>query len=143
MNRLQKAAWLNLVVMAGCVLIVGLGFAVLTELNTKGIVYALIFFAGGSLVIPAIFVFYRRWAVEAGFDEREKMIHRRAFVWSACITIVLLAGVCIVPFYVIGAQGLMHVYYLPVIFLTTLFAFQLTHTVAILIQCQLEGEDEQ
>ncbi len=143
MNRLQKAAWLNLVIMAGCVLIVGVGFAVLTELNAKGIVYALIFFAGGSLVIPAIFVLYRRWAVEARFDERERRIHGRAFIWSACITIILLAGICIVPFYVVGGQGLMHVYYLPVIFLTTLFAFQLAHTVVILIQCAIEGEDEQ
>lgn len=143
MNRLQKAAWLNLVVMAGCVFLAGLGFAVTTQLATKGIVYALIFFVAAGLVVPPFLVFYRRWAIEAGFDEREKMIHRRAFLLAACVTLILLAGICIVPFYVLGGQSLIHVYYLPVIFLTTLFAAQFAHSVAILIQCGTEGEDEQ
>jgi hypothetical protein len=142
MNRLQKSAVINLVVMAGCVLIAGLGFDVLTQTNAKGAVYLLIFFVFACLTMPVFFLLYRRWAVEAGFDEREKMIYRRAFILSTSIAIIYLAGICIVPLFVLGGGSAVSVYYLPAIFLSTILAMQFTHSLALLIQCQREEAHE-
>ncbi len=141
MNRLQKAAWINLVGGAICVAVTGLCFVFLAARNARGLDYILICFVVASLGAPAFYLFYRKRGPEARFDEREKMIYSRAFMLSAGIAMGFLAGICIVPFYVLGGQSLMHVYYLPVIFLTTLFTAQLTHSVAVLIQCELEADD--
>ena len=141
MNRLQKAAWVNLIAGTICVALAGLGFAFLAARNARGIEYILIGFVGACLITPAYYFLYHNRSQEARFDEREKMIYNRPFTLSAVITMAFLAGICIVPFYILGGQSLTHVYYLPVIFLTTLFTAQLTHSLAVLIQCELEGED--
>jgi len=141
MNRLQKAAWINLIAVTICVAFAGLCFAFLAKRNARGLDFILICFVVGSLGATAFYFLYHKRSPEARFDEREKMIYSRAFTLSAGITMVFLAGICIVPFYILGGQNLMHVYYLPVIFLTTLFTAQFTHSVAILIQCELEGEN--
>jgi hypothetical protein len=141
MSRLQKSAWINLCVTVGCVLISGLGFAFLTVIGAKGIINLMIFFVTACLVMPASYVFYRRWAVEARFDERERMIYRRAFILAACVAILFQAGVCIVPFFLLGADSVIPIYYLPVIFLSTFFTTQFAHSIAILIQCALEEDN--
>jgi hypothetical protein len=79
----------------------------------------------------------------AHFDEREKMIYKRAFVWAAIALLAFLACVCFIPFFVLGGANSVRVLYLPVIFLSTLFVGQLVHSAAVLIQCALEAEDEQ
>jgi uncharacterized membrane protein YfcA len=141
MNRLQKAAWLNLIAGTICVAIAGLGFVLLARRNARGLDYILVSFVGACLIVPVWYFLYRKRSPEARVDERERMIYSRAFALSAGITMGFLGGICIVPFYVLGGQSLMHVYYLPVIFLTTLFTAQLTHSVAVLIQCELEADD--
>ena len=141
MNRLQKAAWLNLIAGTICVAVAGLCFAFLAKRNARGLDFILICFVVGCLGATAFYFLYHKRLPEARFDEREKMIYGRAFMLSAGITMVFLAGICIVPFYILGGQSLIHVYYLPVIFLTTLFTAQFTHSVAVLIQCELEGDD--
>jgi hypothetical protein len=143
MNRLQKSAVINLVVTASCVLIAGLGFAVLTQTNVTGAVYLLIFFVFACLTMPVFFLLYRRWAAEAGFDEREKMIYRRAFILSTAVGLIYLAGICIVPFFVLGGGSVVRVYYLPLVFLSTILTMQFTPSLALLIQCQLEETHEQ
>jgi len=142
MNRLQKSAWLNLVVVAGCVLISGLGFAVLTQFEANGIINLLIFCVAGCFIVPAFYVFYHRWSIEAGFDEREKIIYRRAFILAARVAIVFLAGICIVPFFILGADSVIRTYYLPAMFLSTLLTTQFAHSMSILSQCLRDETDQ-
>ena len=52
-----------------------------------------------------------------------------------------LAGICIVPFFVLGGRNVICVYYLPVVFLSTLFTAQFVHSAAILVQCALEDDN--
>jgi uncharacterized membrane protein YhdT len=141
MNKLQKAAWFNLAVGAGTALIAGLCFAVLTKMNAKGIDHILIFFIVACVLTPIVYMLYRKKSFEAGFDERERMIYRRAFALSAWVLMAFLAGICIVPFFILGGQNAIRVYYLPLIFASTLFTAQFAHSVAILVQCGLEDED--
>lgn len=143
MSKLQKAAWVNLIVVSTCVIVAVPIFLLLAGMNTKGIDYIFIFFIVGSLTSLGAYVLYRKKSPEASFDEREKMIYRRAFILAACALTIFLGCVCIIPFFVLGGQSVIKVYYLPLIFLSTLFAAQFVHSTAILIQCALEDEDGQ
>jgi uncharacterized membrane protein YhdT len=143
MSRLQKAAWFNLAMGAGSALTAGLCFALLARLNAKGMDDVLIFFIVACVLTPILYILYRKKSFEAGFDERENMIYRRAFTLSAWVLMVFLAGICIVPFFVLGGQSVIRVYYLPLVFVSTLFTAQFAHSVAILVQCELEEDDGQ
>jgi hypothetical protein len=126
MSALQKSAWVNLAAM-----------------NTKGLGYVVTCFVVACLLTPTFYFLYHTKAPEARFDEREKLIYGRAFSLSAWVAMVFLAGICIVPFLVLSGQNLMHVYYLPVIFLSTLFTAQFPHSAAILVQCEFEEQNGQ
>jgi len=141
MSKLQKAAWFNLAVTTGCMLAAGLGFAFLTRVNAKGVVYVGIALVSACVLTPVFYVLCHRKGFEASFDEREKMIYRRAFALSAWVLMFFLAGICIVPFLALGGQNVIRAYCLPLIFLSTLFVAQFAHSVAILIQCERENND--
>jgi len=143
MSKLRKSAWINLIAVTICVIVGGAGFSLLVLLNAKGIDFIFIFFIVGSLTGLGVYMFYRKKSPEADFDEREKMIDRRAFSYAAMGLTVFLACVCFIPFFVLGGQNVVKVYYLPLIFLSTLFTAQFVQSVAILIQCALEEEDGQ
>jgi fatty acid desaturase len=143
MSKLQKSAWTNLIAVSMCAIVGGAGFSLLFLLNAKGIDHIFIFFIVGSLTGLGVYMFYRKKSPEAGFDEREKMINRREFSFAAMGLTIFLACVCIIPFFVLGGQNVIKVYYLPLIFISTLFAAQFVHSMAILIQCALEEEDGQ
>ena len=141
MSKLQKSAWVNLIAVTICAIIGGVAFSVLSLLNAKGIDYIFVFLIVGSLTGLCIYVFYLKKSPEAGFDEREKMIYKRAFGLAACTLTVFLSCVCIIPFFVLSGQSVIKVYYLPLILFSTLFVAQFVHSTAILIQCSLEEED--
>ncbi len=143
MSKLQKSAWINLIAVSMCAIVSVAGFSLVSLLNAKGIDHILIFFIVGSLTGLGIYMFYRKKSPEAGFDEREKMIYKRAFGLAACALTIFLGCVCIIPFFVLGGQNVIKVYYLPLIFLSTLFAAQFVHSMAILIQCSMEEENGQ
>ena len=143
MSKLRKSAWINLIAVTICAIVSGAGFSLLSHLNAKGVDFIFIFLIVGSLTGLGICVFYRKKSPEAGFDERERMIHRRAFAMATCALTVFLACICIIPFFVLGGQHVIKVYYLPLIFLSTLFAGQFVHSAAILVMCALEDDDGQ
>ncbi len=141
MSKLQQSAWYNLAGMVTCTGISGLSFVALTKTNAKGLDYILLGLVVACLVTPVAYILLRRNGIEARFDEREKSIHARAFTISAYVLIAFLAGICIVPFFLLGGQNFIHVYYLPVIFWATLLVAQFAHSMAILVQCELEDEN--
>ena len=143
MSKLQKSAWINLIAVSVCAIVGGAGFSLLSHLNAKGVDFIFIFLIVGSLTGLGICVFYRKKSPEAGFDEREKMIYGRAFWMATCALTVFLGCICIIPFFVLGGQHVIKVYYLPLMFLSTLFASQFVHSAAILVMCALEDDDGQ
>ncbi|HUT28497.1 MAG TPA: hypothetical protein VMX13_01805 [Sedimentisphaerales bacterium] len=143
MNRLQKSAWFNLVVVTGVFPIAALGLFLMARTNAKGIDYLIIFLVFGSLAGLGGYLLLRKKGFEAGFDEREKTIYKRAFEWATIALMLFLCCACIIPFFVLGGGNSVRVLYLPVIFLSTLWVGQFVHSAAVLIQCALEAEDEQ
>jgi hypothetical protein len=143
MSRLQKAAWFNLVFVIGCAVFAGTGFLVLTYMNARGVAGIVAFFVVGCVSGLVSHLVWRKRGFEAHLDERERLIYRRSLEWAAFAAIVFLCGMCIVPFFVLGGRSVIRVYYLPVIFLSTLFATQFVHSAAILVQCAWEDDDAQ
>ncbi len=143
MNKLQKAAWFNLGFVTVCMIISMPCFFFLTWGNAKGVDYILIFFVVACITTPMFYFLFHKKGYEADFDEREKMINKRAFSFAAMGLTVFLACVCFIPFFVLGGQNVVKVYYLPLIFFCSLFAAQFVHSMAILIQCSLEEENGQ
>ena len=141
MSKLQKAAWFNLSLSTVCVLITAPLFILMARLNTRGFEYILIFIIVAVLISPLLYILYRKKSFESRFDEREKLINRRAFILSAYGLGIFLGCVCIIPFFYLGGGNVIRVRYLPLIFLGTLFIAQFIHSSAILIQCTLEEED--
>ena len=134
MSKLQKAAWFNLGMMTVC-MIIAIPFVFhLAARNVKGVIYILVCLIIPCITTPAFYIFYRKKSYEAGFDEREKIINRRSFIISAYALAVFLGGVCFIPFFVLGGQNVIKVYYLPLIFFSALFAAQFVHSMAIIIQ---------
>ena len=143
MSKLQKSAWFNLGMCTVCISISALCVYFLASRNAKGVDYLLVCFIVACLTAPITYIAYKKKGIESGFDERERMIYRRAFSIAVIGLIVFLACVCVVPFFALGGQSLIKVYYLPLIFFSSLFAAQFVHSTAILIQCALEEEDGQ
>ena len=142
MSRLQKSAWVNLIGTAVCVIVAGALFSFLSARNVKGVAHLFICIVVGSLTGLGVFLLSRKKGIEAGFDEREKMIYRRAFIWAAYVLTLFLASACIIPFFILGGQTRIPVYILPALFLGGLFVAQFVHSATILIQCSIEAEDE-
>jgi len=143
MNRLQKSAWFNLLLVTVAFPIASLGLFLMTRTNAKGIDYLIIFLVAGSLAGLGGYLLLRKKGFEAHFDEREKMIYNRALVLAMIALLAFLGCVCFIPFLVLGGGNSVRVLYLPVIYLSTLFVGQFVHSAAVLIQCSLEAEDEQ
>jgi uncharacterized membrane protein YfcA len=140
-SKLPKAAWFNLTGMIVCVLVSSLGFVALTRTNARGVTYIVVVFVVGCVSGLGAYLVSRKRGFEGHLDERERLIYKRSLEWSAFAAIGFLGGVCIVPFFLLDGQNLVHAYYLPVIFLSALFAAQFVHSAAILVQCALEDDD--
>ena len=143
MSRLQKSAWGNLAAVVGVMLIAGPETAFLAHTNTHGAVYVAVCAIVPCILAPVFYVWRRKVSLRTYFDEREKLIFDRASLLASAVVAAFLMGICIVPFFLLGGQNHIRVYFLPVIFLSTIFVAQLVHTSAILIQCALEGHDAQ
>jgi hypothetical protein len=143
MTRLQKSAWFNLVVATVAFIIASACVFLLARTNAKGLDYLIVFLVFGSLAGLGGYLLLRKKGFEAHFDERERMIYKRAFLWATIALLAFLGCVCFIPFFVLGGGNSVRVLYLPVIFMSTLFVGQLVHSAAVLIQCSLEAEDEQ
>ncbi|MBN1361321.1 MAG: hypothetical protein JW993_12045 [Sedimentisphaerales bacterium] len=143
MSKLEKAAWVNLAVVIACVLIGSIGFFALTRMNARGVGNIIVVFVVACVSGLGTYLMRRKRGFEAHLDERERLIYKRSLEWAFVAAIAFLACICIVPFFVLGGQNVIRVYYLPVVFLSTLFAAQFVHSAAILVQSAREDDDAQ
>jgi hypothetical protein len=143
MSQLQKSAWFNLGLITICGLFAMLCFVFAASRVEKGFNYinVILCLIAMSIIIPVVLIIHRKKSYEAGFDEREKMINQRATTLSRSGLSIFLYLACFIPFVALGGGNTIKVIYLPVIFISTVFATQLIKSMAIVIQCALEEED--
>jgi uncharacterized Tic20 family protein len=143
MSKLQKSAWFNLAFVTISSLFAILCFAFAAGRIEEGFNYinVILCLVSISIVIPVVLMIHRKKSYEASFDEREKVINRRATVLSFSGLAVFLYLACFIPFVALGGGNTIKIIYLSVIFICTAFTTQLFKSVAIIIQCALEGEN--
>ena len=139
MNRLQRNTWIELA-FTTLAAIVGIIFIYsLRNRNAQGVVYIVICIVVGGPVMLAGMLLSNK--VEAKYDEREKLIWRKAFRCSAQTFIVYALLACFVSFFTVGGKGNIPVYLLPVFLFIGLFIGQLVQSAVILILFSLEEQD--
>ena len=141
MNKLQKRAWIDLAGMTVCLVIASAGVGLMVYLNANGIVSLMAFLIGGSIV--GLISCLHNIPIWVKFDEREKKIALKAFVFSSYTFILFYAFSSFIVFFIAGGKGHMPAYTLPVLFLVGLFLSQFVQSAAILIQFAREQADEQ
>jgi hypothetical protein len=139
MTKLQKDAWVNLIGATICTIITIPLFYGMKLRDTQGLDYLIITIIVGG---PALLICILRWKkTEASLDEREKNISRKAYVWATYVLTIYAFLLCFFPFYIVGAGGVIPVFYLPVSFMIGLFVAQLTQSSIILVLSTLEDSD--
>ena len=141
MNRVQKIAWSLVItistgVIAGCVAFAVLYFKIGMPKAVAG--FALIGIAGLGGFSPLIF---RKDKGKVTFDERDKLIKRRAALAGFAASYLFVGLACMLPFSILGPKASISVGWLPNIFGgAALSAFFVT-SVAILVQYGRGGGD--
>ncbi|MBN2183639.1 MAG: hypothetical protein JW715_17150 [Sedimentisphaerales bacterium] len=99
MNRWQKIAWFNLLIIAACFLacLILAGTIQLEQLVTPPTPLSLVIIPSLVLVAISKFLFHKKsWRVD--FDERDVDIHKRSHhvgLWAFVISIVVLNVICV------------------------------------------------
>jgi predicted membrane channel-forming protein YqfA (hemolysin III family) len=134
MNRAQKIAW-------SLVIAISLGFVVsciaVAILYAKvGMPKALLGF--GSMGIAGLGAFspliFKKDKGKVTFDERDRLIKRNAALAGFGASYLFMGAACMIPFYVLGPNGVISVRWLPYIFVGAAISSFFVHSVTILAQ---------
>jgi len=135
MNRVQKIAW-SIVITT----LLGLALSLITfaRLYPKYggtpktfAAFSFMGIVGLSMFSPIIF---REDKGTVKFDERDKLIQRNAAWAGFAMSNLFFALACFIPFYILGANTLIRVNWLPSIYVGATLIYFITWAVAILVQ---------
>lgn len=136
MNRWQKIAWFNLIVMPlGCATVLLSGFMELPEL--VGVMELVVVF---TLVFISP-VFFRKKPGRVSFDERDAIINQRAMLIGSCAAFGCIGGQILVKLMGIGWEGSVRLYEVVAIYIGGLICLIVAKSLAILIQYSRGGKD--
>ena len=145
MNKTQKVALVNLAIMP---LSIAVMMYPLVEIfvfkrtpERFGLYWVVIVFC--VVMVPSVILLRRKQsASEVESDERDDLIKKRAVIASFISVWILLAGVTVIPRFVIGIKGSIPVWLLVFINLGVLLGAGLVYAVAVLIQYGRRGKGE-
>ena len=146
MNRWQKIAWFNLIVIA-LTLAVTVGVVIVLTM-IDGMPWALYGLGFGgrivlTLISPLLFRAKKKAPGKTIFDERDEQIHRKADKASDTASLALFLAVCIGAFFVVGLSGSVPVIMLPLMVCWAFIAGKLAESVAVLTQYGWGGKDHE
>ena len=145
MNKTQKIAWFNLV---GTLLCFALGIYIVVEVfilrrlpEGFGRFWGLLAF---WLVtgIAIIFLRKKQSPAEVDSDERDNFIKRRAVLASFVSVWILLFTSSMIPRFIVGQDGSIPVWMLPIINLGVFLIVMLVYSVVVLVQYGRTGKGE-
>ncbi len=143
MNRWQKIAWSLVITISvgfilSCIAIAILYVKVGMPKASAGIAFLGIAGLGGfSLLI------FKKDKRQVTFDERDKLIKRRAALVGFAASYLFVGLACMIPFSVLGPKASIPVHWLPQIFGGAAISFFFTHSVAILVQYGRGGKENE
>lgn len=130
MNRMQKIAWFNLVivVISGAVVI----FADSADLRKEREIVLIALF-GGFVITVLLPLFFRKKLGKVSFDERDARILKWAWLVALGASYGSLGGMCIAKWFEVGLEGSISVHELLVMYLAVLIGFVAAKSVMVLI----------
>lgn len=143
MNREQKVA-LSLVVTTLAAMIAST-VAIIILYRRVGMPEALkgfAFMGFSGLGCLTMFIFKKEKG-KVTFDERDKIIQKRAGLAGFALAYLFVGLACLTPFYVMKGQGLISVRWLPRIFIGTCITHFFFYSLTILCEYGLKGKDNE
>jgi hypothetical protein len=145
MNKTQKGAWFGMASSLFCIGLVSYGgiriFVFKSMPGCLGVFWTLGIYCV-FMVISMFFLRKKQSPGEVEADERDKAIMKRAVLACFISVWVLLATVSVIPRLVVGIDGSIPVWLIPIMNLGVMFAAMLVYSVAVLVQYGWSGKGE-
>ena len=134
MNRFQKIAWFNLIVIAASLTFSGAAVGILAIMHGMPTALGGLGFLGIAGLIGLSPILFRKKRGQLGFDERDELIHKKAVLIAYSVFWVFFAAACMIPWLVLKTGAKIPVVLLPVVLVGGFIIVQLVQSVAVLIQ---------
>ena len=134
MNRMQKIAWFNLIVLSIALVLSVIAFGIAYFIfglpaNRAAGGFGLIGIMGFSGLSPVLF---RKAKSKVQFDERDTAIQRKAVGSAYAMFWVLFVAAAMIPWFIIGPNGTITTNYLPWMVFGGMFVVMLLHSIVTL-----------
>ncbi len=147
MNRTEKGALVNLASALLCIaVVVFLAVEIVVFERLPESLFEKMWVVIAACVLgPILIIFYRKKQspAEVESDERDNLIKKRAVLVSFVSVWILLAALSIIPRFIVGPDGSIPVWLLPIMNVCVLILALLIHSVAVLVQYGWGGKDGQ
>ena len=137
MNKTQKGSWYAISI---SLLSLALGIYMIVEIavlrrSPEG--FGRFFWLPAFLLITGIAIFFirkKQSPVEVDSDERDNLIKKRAVLAAFVSVWIILSAVTIIPRFIVGSDGSVPIWLLPIINIGVFYIVLLVYSVAVLIQ---------
>ena len=136
MNRFQKLAWFNLIVILITLTLSAIAVSVFYFVVDLPIRRALggFGFMGITGLMGLSPVLYKKERGKVSFDERDELINYRAVLAAYSVFWLVFTAACMIPWSIIGPSGSISVNVLPIMLFGIGITLALVHSLVILIQ---------
>ena len=134
MNRAQKIAWYNLIVIAASLTTTGAAIGILAIPHGMPKALGGLGFLGICGLIGLSPVLFREKRGEVSFDERDQLIRKRATLVAYSVFWVVFTAACMIPWLLLETGAKILVVMLPLMLAVGFIIVQLVQSVATLVQ---------
>ena len=141
MNRLQKIAWFNLIVLLVSLALTGAAVGILAVIIGMPRALGGCGFLGISGLLGLAPILFRKKQGQPELDERDLLIFRRASIVAYSIFWVYFTFACMAPWLILDQGATIRVVMLPVMLAGGFVIVQLIQSIAVLVQYGRGGKD--
>ena len=136
MNRFQKLAWFNLIVILIALTLSAIAVSVLyfvVDLPIRGALGGF-GFMGITGLMGLSPILFKKERGKVSFDERDQLINLRAVLAAYSVFWLVFTAACMIPWSIIGPSGSISVNVLPIMLFGIGITLALVHSLVILVQ---------
>ena len=133
MNRMQKIAWYNMIVIVAALTASGATVGLLAIFFGMPKALGGLGFVGCAGFVGLAPVLFRKPQGVVDFDERDLLIYRKASIVAYSIFWLFFTAACMVPYLVLGRGATIRIVVLPIMLGSGYVIFQLTQSIVMLI----------
>lgn len=134
MNRNQKMAWFNLIVIVASLTISGTAIGISTILYGMPTALGGLGFLGIAALIGMSPILFRKRRGQISFDERDQLIYKRATLAAYSTFWFFFTAACMIPWWILETGAKIRVVVLPCMLAGGFIIVQLVQSVTILVQ---------